>query len=152
MRVFCPNCGSENQGLAGGRVTCQACTATFEVPKEPAGATPAPRPVAPAQPSPLRGFDAGQHPQQPVFRAPPARGATGVPTNPLAIVSLVSGILCCIPFVAPITAIVTGAIAINQIDQGAGSTKGKGLAVAGIILGGTSMLFTILGVIGNLFK
>lgn len=75
-----------------------------------------------------------------------------MPTNPLAIVSLVSGILCCIPFVAPITAIVTGAIAINQIDQSAGSTKGKGLAVAGIILGGTSMLFTIVGVIGNLFK
>lgn len=151
MRVFCPNCGSENQGLAGGRVTCQACTANFEVPKEPAGATPAPRPVAPAQPSPLRGFDSGQV-QQPLFRGQQPRGAAGVPTNPLAIVSLVSGILCCIPFVAPITAIVTGAIAINQIDQSAGSTKGKGLAVAGIILGGTSMLFTIVGVIGNLFK
>jgi hypothetical protein len=53
-------------------------------------------------------------------------------TNTLAIVSLVSGLACCVPF-ANLAAIITGAIALNQI--GTTNEKGKEMAIGGIVLG-----------------
>ncbi|MBS2032665.1 MAG: DUF4190 domain-containing protein [Deltaproteobacteria bacterium] len=178
MRVFCSQCGTPNDGQPGTKVMCTNCTAVFEVPgtsnfgvaqtvmsgTPPPGApspltnvptqpgapnfppTPAPQNL-PAPNAPSWGAPAVNPGQPgPIYPAPANQAASG--TNGLAIASLVLGILCCIPF-ASIAAIVTGALAIQQIDANRTQT-GKGLAIAGISLGGISLLFTILGIIGSL--
>jgi hypothetical protein len=71
---------------------------------------------------------------------PGAPGGYGAPqqTSPLAIVSLVLGILgvpCCGFFVLGIGAAVTGFLARKQIAESQGRLKGNGMALAGLILG-----------------
>jgi type II secretory pathway pseudopilin PulG len=58
-------------------------------------------------------------------------------TSPLAIVSLVCGILAFVamPFLAAIPAVVCGHLARSRISQAAGRVGGKGLALAGLIMG-----------------
>ncbi len=86
---------------------------------------------------------------------PPPGGGYGAPggygqpqsTSPLAIVSLVTGIigiLCCNYFVLSIAAIVTGYLGRKQIAQSGGAQKGDGLAKAGFILG---IVGVVLGII-----
>lgn len=76
--------------------------------------------------------------------------AARVPTNGFAITSLVLGILGLIGlwFVGPILALVFGYLARGQIDRSGGRQEGRGLAVAGIIMGwigiGLSVLWTAL--------
>jgi len=70
------------------------------------------------------------------FSGPPA-------TEPLAIVSLVAGILCCVPL-GSTTALVTGFMALGRIDANPQGRTGKGLAIAGIALGGVSWLVALL--------
>lgn len=59
------------------------------------------------------------------------------PTNSLAVVSLVTGILAWIllPFIAAIVAIITGHMAKNEIKKSAGGFTSDGLATAGLVLG-----------------
>lgn len=67
----------------------------------------------------------------------------------LAIVSLVCGILgivCCGLFTG-IPAIITGYMAKNHADKDPSQYTGRGLAIAGMIMGGISILFSILGII-----
>jgi hypothetical protein len=78
-------------------------------------------------------------PPQPPATPPPSSGAYYTQptssTNGLAIASLVSSIagwFCGIGF---IVGIVLGVIAKNQIDQSGGAQQGRGMAVAGIIIG-----------------
>ena len=79
--------------------------------------TPAPPPVPPA----------GWAPYQ------PARRAT---TNGFAVASLVMGIaVLCTWIVGAILAVVFGNIALRRIDAAQGAEKGRGLAIAGIVLG-----------------
>ena len=68
------------------------------------------------------------------------------PTNTLAMVSLVSGILgwVLIPILASIVAIVTGHMARTQIRESMGAEGGDGLAVAGLILGYASVVINCL--------
>jgi hypothetical protein len=158
MKIFCPNCGSDNEGPPGGRVTCRACSATFDVPGD-AGASTAGAPVqsAPPQASPAPTWN--PPPQQPVNQArpwvPPAANYGQAPTtNTLAIVSLVTGLLsCACGCLGGLPAIITGVIAHNQINASGGTQTGKGLATAGIILGalGTVLisLLWVLGAIGS---
>jgi hypothetical protein len=75
-------------------------------------------------------------------------------TNGLAVASLVLGItgfLCCIP---AILALVFGYISKGQIDKSNGTQGGRGMAVAGIVLGwvwvGLGILYVILVVLGTL--
>jgi hypothetical protein len=75
--------------------------------------------------------------------------AGGQKTNTLAIVSLVLGILCCLPF--SIGALVTGSMAIKQIDADPTQT-GKGLAIAGMVLGGLGVLIGALSILANIVK
>lgn len=174
MRVYCPNCGSDNEGLPGGRVTCHACTASFEVPREgnaaapseptPSplapdsrpGTAPPPRKLVPPPPRPLSPNAAplpGPRPSTPpavlpgyVGPPPSGFGMSGLQpagqTNALAIVSLVAGIVCCIPF-SGTAAVVTGIIARNQIAASQGAQKGTELATIGIVLGALSLLFSV---------
>lgn len=165
MKVFCPNCGSENEGLPGGRLTCQACTASFEVPRAtstPTSQPPQPQPII--APTPVRPPTPAPPPKPPPqfgtpmmpqgYAGPPASGfgagsaLNSSPNNQLAIASLVLGIVCCIPF-ASIGAIVTGVMALGQIRDSQGAQKGETLAYAGIALGGASILLTIIGLLAR---
>lgn len=95
----------------------------------------------------------GQQPygQPPSYPPPPAGapGGYGQPqrTSPLAIVSLVLGILgvpCCTFFVFGIGATVTGFLARRQIDASQGRLKGSGMATAGLVLGVVSIVLAIV--------
>jgi apolipoprotein N-acyltransferase len=68
-------------------------------------------------------------------------------TSPLAIVSLVLGVLgvpCCAFFVLGIAAVVTGLLARRQIDTSQGRLKGNGMAMAGVVLGVVSILVSLV--------
>ena len=84
-----------------------------------------------------------QPPGYPPPGAPGGYGQAPPQTSPLAIVSLVLGIvgfLCCTFFVLSIGAVVTGFLARKQIDESQGRLKGTGMALAGLILGGLGIL------------
>lgn len=155
MKVFCPNCGAENNGMPGGRLTCQACTASFEVPRESGWVAPPPslvmeppkqQPIAPiAPPSPLVGG----------YQGPPptgfTRGNQSLPINQLAIVSFVLGILCCIPF-SGVGALITGFIARQQIANSNGTQRGNEYAMIGMVLGGLAVLIGVVSVVVGALK
>lgn len=105
---------------------------------------PGPPPAPPPQPPPT----------------PPASGGSGYyapassTTNGLAVASLVSSIagfvICGIGF---IIGVVLGYIAKNQIDQSGGTQQGRGMAVAGIIIGwvgiGIGLLVLVIVIIAS---
>lgn len=68
-------------------------------------------------------------------------------TSTLAIVSLVSGILglTAFPGIGSIVAIITGHLAKGEIDRSQGTIGGKGLAIAGLILGYLMVALAIIG-------
>lgn len=180
MKVYCPNCGQANETGPGGRVMCTACTAVFDAPPEagapPGELPPPPAPAAPppeqswSQPSaaPPDPYAAPQpqyapppayapqlpaqswQPSVPSYGSPTSLGGAVPVTNTLAIISLVAGIVCCIPGISALTAIICGFIAIGQINASNGMQKGKGLAIAGIILGGLGILINVISIIGNI--
>lgn len=156
MKVFCPNCGTENEGMPGGRLTCKACTASFEVPREggivappPPQVIAPPPPVIQAPPPSSSPFPTGYVGPPPMGFGQGSGGLASGGTNTLAIVSMVLGILCCIPF-ASIGAIVTGVIAQNQISASNGTQKGREFALVGIILGALGFAMGIISVLANL--
>lgn len=68
-------------------------------------------------------------------------------TSPLAIVSLVLGILglpCCMFFVLGIAAVVTGLVSRKQIRDSQGRLKGDGMALGGIVLGVVALMFALV--------
>lgn len=98
-------------------------------PPPPAAAPPAPATAPPAAPA------------QPTYPAygQPAQGYYAPPTNTLAIIALVLGII------IPIGGIICGHIALGQIKRtGEG---GRGLAMAGLIIGYGLTALTIIFVI-----
>lgn len=78
---------------------------------------------------------------------PPEHGAQapGAPatTNGFAIASLVLGIVWAMG-VGSILALVFGYIAKDQIDKSAGTQTGRGMAIAGIVLGWVGVAFILL--------
>lgn len=66
----------------------------------------------------------------------PQLPATNRPTNTMAIVSLVAGILSWVffPVIAAIVGVVTGHMARSEIKASMGAQSGDGLAIAGLIL------------------
>lgn len=160
MRVFCSQCGTPNEGAPGTKVICTNCTQVFEVPAQDPGLaqTVMSPPAAPTQPaSPLTPGTVPPAAQQPpatwsapavnpgqpgpLYPAPVA--AANPPTDGLAIASLVLGILCCFPF--NVAAIICGVLALQKINANPAAIGGKGLAIAGIALGGISASMTVLG-------
>ena len=67
-------------------------------------------------------------------------------TNGLAIASLVLGIVW-IYWIGSVLAVIFGGIALNQINASNGQQGGKGLAIAGLVLGLVGIT-TILGLVG----
>ena len=74
-------------------------------------------------------------------------------TNSLAIVSLVCGIIslpmliCCYGLPFNVIAIITGIIAVGQINKAPTTMTGKGLAIAGIVTGIVSFLLLFVMVL-----
>ncbi|MDF2667636.1 MAG: hypothetical protein K0R81_3486 [Microbacterium sp.] len=115
-----------------------------------AGGTPAPEaaaapgaPEGPAAPPYVGAPPAGAQPGG----VPPYAGSASIPppvdyanrTNVVSIFALVLG------FIVPIGGIIAGAVGLSQVKRT--GEKGRGLAIAGIIVGSVMTLLTILGVI-----
>ncbi len=74
---------------------------------------------------------------------PPAIGESAKPrTAGIAIASLVLGILgvTCLSVLAGIPALVLGILALNRVNRSAGTLAGKGQSIAGIVMGGISIV------------
>ena len=81
------------------------------------------------------------------FNAPPTPGVGQGQNNTLAIISLVTGILgLCCGLLGPV-GFITGYIAKNNADQNPQMYGGRGLALAGMIIGGIATVLFILGII-----
>ncbi len=125
------------------------------LPSEP----PSPDPQSPAHPPHPQHPSHGPHaPQHRAYYPPPPPAPTAEPvhyagpasyerpkTSPMAITALVFGILgFCVPLIAPVLAIVFGAIAMSRTrDPRVG---GRGLAIAGLTLGCVGFFFSFLSV------
>lgn len=113
--------------------------ANSDKPAVPPAAPPAPSYEAPAAPT----YNAPP-PAQPGYGQPAyGQQIPGTPAyeryNVLSIVSLVSA------FFVSVVAIVTGHIALSQIKRT--GEKGRGLAIAGLVIGYVSIFFTIIALV-----
>ena len=82
-----------------------------------------------------------QQPPVQVYAAPVQQG-----TNGLAIASMVLGILW-LYWIGSILAIVFGHIALSQIDKSQGRVGGRGMAIAGVVLGWIGAAILVLAII-----
>ncbi|MFJ4160732.1 DUF4190 domain-containing protein [Microbacterium testaceum] len=135
--------------------------AAHGTPAPPAYGTPAapaygtPTPEAPAYGAPAYGQPTTSTYGQPAYGTPNAGYAYGggytapARTNVLAIISLVAslvGFVLILPVVGSIAGVIMGHISLKQIkDRG---ERGRGMALAGVIIGYVTLLFVILFVIG----
>jgi hypothetical protein len=122
------------------------------------------QPVAPVQvQTPATpGFEpfpqSGAKPYAPIQAVNPPQVSWGNPSqatytpgpanNGLAVASLVSSLLCCVPFNS-VAAVVMGLIALSQINDNP-NQGGKGLAVAGTAIGSISLALTVLGILASM--
>ena len=107
------------------------------MPPDDQGAQPPPPPQSPPPPSPPSGPPPGPTPPPAYGQQAGGYGYQSTPkSNGLAIASLVLGIaqiFICI--IGAILALVFGYISRRQIDESGGTQGGRGMAIAGIILG-----------------
>ena len=76
------------------------------------------------------------YPGTPAYPGSPAYpGATGTQTSGLAIASLVTGLFFWCWVIPGIVAIVLGHLALESIEDSGGTKTGRGMAIAGIVLG-----------------
>lgn len=104
-------------------------------------------------PPPADGSPPPPPPPNPWQAPPPAYGQPGVPvgsaTNQKATWALILGILgpfCCGIFTA-IPALILGIVARKEIDASGGSQTGRGMAIAGIILGIVGIVVSVLFIV-----
>ncbi len=117
--MFCSSCGAQTNGAS----FCPNCGS----PTNAAGAQSSNSQVPPVQP-------AAQ--PQPTYGTTPVAGQS---TNGLAIAALVTSLVCCGPI-----GLILGLVSLNQINASQGRQGGKGMAIAGIVLGGLSTVVTVL--------
>lgn len=104
-----------------------------EGPQQP----PPPPPLPPSVPPPPPSVPTQYPPQYPppLSTVPGAPGAAPPTTNGFAVASLVLGIIGGFLCIGWILALVFGYVGRNQIDASEGRQGGRGMAVAGIVLG-----------------
>ncbi len=70
-----------------------------------------------------------------------------VPTSPMAVISLVAGILgiSFFPLIGSVVAVIIGPMAKREIRGSRGALGGNGLATAGIVLGWIGIAFSVIG-------
>ena len=143
----CAN-GHENAPGAKFCATCGAAVAEAPEAGESVGsgmpaAAPAGTDVSPLTSSPAASAPPPPPPPPPpgAYGAVPPQYPMGAPqkTNGMAIASLITGIL----WIAPV-ALILGILANNQIKKSNGQEGGKGMAIAGIVLGAVGILGEIL--------
>ncbi|MGH2808212.1 MAG: DUF4190 domain-containing protein, partial [Actinomycetota bacterium] len=99
-----------------------------------------PPPGAPPPPPGTQPYATGPYqPAYPAYQPPP--------TNGMAIAALISGILWFF-WIGSIVALVMGYVAKQQIDASNGTQAGRGLAIAGIVLGWVGIASLALVVLG----
>ena len=103
---------------------------------------------APASAAGMPGYNiVSDHlPDEPQEQLPPGEQTT---TNGFAVVSLCLGIIW-LYWIGSILALVFGYMAKGQINQSGGRQKGKGMAIAGIVLGWIGVGFLGLGIVAFL--
>jgi len=110
--MSCTRCGAV---VTPGSKACSACGAA----------------VAPAASGAMRGYEP---PASPLDAPAPVLPAVPPKTNGFAVVSLSMGIIWYL-WIGSILALIFGYIAKGQIDASQGQQKGRGFAIAGIVLG-----------------
>ena len=116
-------------------------------PTVPLGGTPPPPPGSPLPPPPGQPAGFAPPPAQPYN---PSIGGTAQQQNGMAIASLICGILtlvlgfCCgfVGLLPGIAALVTGYLGLKKADELGGS--GKGMAIAGMVLGGIGLVISLI--------
>jgi hypothetical protein len=120
----------------GERWTEHVATASGETASDPIWLAAPPPTASPAQPPPPA---YGYAPQPAYFVQAPQ-------TNSLAIASLVLGIVW-ICGLGSLLAVIFGHIALDQISKSAGTQSGRGLAIAGLILGYVGLAIVLLSML-----
>ena len=113
--------------MAGIVVACPSCQKTMQIDPGVFGLAPMP---GQAMPSTMAG---------------PVR--TEARTSGKAVASLILGIVSFCIGLAGIIAIILGAAAKSEIDEGDGRLTGRGMAIAGIVLGAVGLGLNIIGLI-----
>jgi hypothetical protein len=144
IQFDCP-CGQRLQAKeehVGLQVACPVCEKLLTVPGDPQAVHPAAMPPAAPAPAPSE-YMAGRPLPAPGPLSARARRERG-PATSLSIKALVSLILGVLTFVLPVVlaipAILLAVLALREINSSGGRLTGKGLAIAGIVV----------GVVGNL--
>jgi hypothetical protein len=138
--MTCGRCGATN---SPGAKFCPACgnalppEPTAGLPAKPSGAAAAGMPGYNVVSDHLSGTGPGM----------PA--TTPRSTNGLAIASMVLGIVW-VYWIGSILALIFGYIAKGQINESGGRQGGKGMAIAGIVLGWVGIGFLLLGIVAFL--
>jgi len=156
--IKCPHCGQSYfvqpeqwAQYLGQTINCTRCGREFQVTSVASSAPTMPQipqRASPATMTPARVASANVGPTSPFQQQPPG-GYPGalVPTSGWAIASLIVGIFgFCVPFICGIFAVIAGFIGLSHTNQG--RAKGRGLAIAGIIVGFISLLLNVLMIIG----
>ncbi|WP_232498009.1 DUF4190 domain-containing protein [Agromyces humatus] len=119
------------------------------LPEQPAGAVPPVPPAPPAGAPAAPSAPAYGAPAAPAYGQPaPAYGQpAGAKTNVLAIISLIASIAAFVilPFIGSIAGVICGHIALSQIKKT--GEQGRGMAVAGLIVGYVGIVLAIIGTI-----
>jgi hypothetical protein len=165
---FCAGCGAPLDAAAAEAASAAATSSDAEAPAaaaanddgagqwrsvpvaQPAAAQTAP-PPAPAQtaPAPARQpAQAAPPPPPPGYAYHPQPVYVQAKTNGLAIASLVLGIIW-IYWIGSVLALVFGYVAKSQIDQSGGTQTGRGMAIAGIVLGWIGVAILVLALVAG---
>jgi hypothetical protein len=146
--MACPFCSEEIQETAR---KCRFCS-EWLVPREAGAAD------AGVRPSPGDAWAAGPMKSSSVLvrgagiqrPSEPSTASQGGPprTNGLAIAALVTGLgVLLMGAIAGIPALIMGLLARRRIDESSGREVGRGMATAGVVLGGVSVLITVLAIV-----
>jgi type IV pilus assembly protein PilA len=128
--MLCPRCGEAN---AFGANFCVRCASPLPAEGQPSGEMPGQPPVPSGS---VLGLGAPRAPQPFTLpsQAPPSENSGK------AIASLICGLFMWI-FPAAVAAIILGHVSISEIGRSAGRLKGRGMAIAGLVLGYAGLLF-----------
>lgn len=135
-KAKCPSCATVVSYAEGYDPICPQCG--FR------GAAPAVPKAPPAAWSPVAGDPMPMAPAQPVYAPAVAAGYVVQPGRQqgMAVAALVCGVIALLIPPAGIAAIILGVIALSQADRDPMRYGGKGMAIAGIVLG---ILFFFFG-------
>lgn len=122
-------------------------------PEQPASGAPVPPPAPPyATPPQQQGYPSAAQGYQPAAYPPPAYGYGGgyaqQKTNALSIVSMISsivGFIWILPIIGSIAGVIMGHISLTQIKRT--GEKGRGMALAGLIVGYAGLALAVVGII-----